>query len=215
MHAIVNYSLMIAQNNDNCYNVQDKYKHMHVNDIIEQQKKLSQNWLVGLMNIEGDLNISNMIRTSCLFGAKKVVLFGRRKFDRRGCVGSQNYIPIEKVDCLNNDGLSLNTDIILQYLMNNNILPILVEHGGINIFSKTFFEQLVNNKNSNFTPMIIMGNESNGMPHEFINFCKNHIANTMHVSIPQIGVMRSYNVSTAFGIVASKFMENMGYMPID
>jgi len=215
MSAIVNYSFIIAQNNDNCYNVQDKYKHMHVCDIIEQQKKLSQNWLVGLMNIEGDLNISNMIRTSCLLGARKVVLFGRRRFDRRGCVGSQNYIPIEKVDCLNDDGLSLNTDIIIQYLMNNNILPILVEHDGINIFSKVFSEQLANIKNSNFTPMIIMGNESNGMPHEFINFCKNHIANTMHVSIPQIGVMRSYNVSTAFGIVASKFMENMGYMPID
>ena len=50
------------------------------------------------LNIHGCLNVGNMMRTSNLCGCKKFIIFGRRYYDKRSCVGTDKYINLERVD---------------------------------------------------------------------------------------------------------------------
>jgi tRNA(Leu) C34 or U34 (ribose-2'-O)-methylase TrmL len=49
--------------------------------------------------------------------------------------------------------------------------------------------------------MFIYGNESHGIPYHVIQKIKTAIPDTMIVSVPQLGIMRSHNVATTCTIV--------------
>ena len=72
-------------------NVVDKYKSM-TDDMIKNDLKQSFNPIAVCMeHWNGDFNISTLIRNANAFNIEKVYYLGKRRIDRRGCVGTHHY----------------------------------------------------------------------------------------------------------------------------
>ena len=75
-------------------NVADEYKGMSVEEIKVALLKQQLSCAVFMSQIEGDFNFSNVIRTANAYNLQKVYYYGRKRFDRRGCVGTNHYIDV-------------------------------------------------------------------------------------------------------------------------
>lgn len=197
---MVNYSKIIADTASNHYNVRDEYK----NNTYEQNVAISlseqRRFSVGCINITGELNIGMMIRSACLMGAENFYIFGRKKFDKRSTVGAEKYINIVQYafdDPLDADEL---INERLMYLLKWNSV-VLCEHGGEPLGTyntKQMYKEELEN------PIFVFGSESHGLPDVVVqneNFYK--------VSIPQRGVLRSFNVSAAMNIICWDFIKEL------
>jgi len=197
---MVNYSVITKNTNSQMFNVRDEYKEntyeQNVAITLSEQRKFS----VGCINIAGELNIGMMIRSACLLGAENFYIFGRNKFDKRSTVGSEKYINIVQYvfdDPIHAD-LEINQQI--EYLLKWNTV-VLCEHGGEMIGThrvKNWYQEEIEN------PLFLFGSESHGMP--------DAVANNPHfykVSIPQRGVLRSFNVSAAMNIICWDYLKEM------
>ena len=196
---MVNYSKIIADTASNHYNVRDEYKEntyeQNVAISLSEQRRFS----VGCINITGELNIGMMIRSACLLGAENFYIFGRKKFDKRSTVGAEKYINI--VQYTFDDPIHADESILNQLkLMHHNI--VLCEHGGYQLKAKNREFHTSLHKNTN-TPLFVFGSESHGIP-DIIRF-----ADFERVSIPQRGVLRSFNVSAAMNIIVWDYIKEM------
>jgi tRNA G18 (ribose-2'-O)-methylase SpoU len=194
---MVNYSKIIADTASNHYNVRDEYKNnsyeQNVAITISEQRPFS----VGAINITGELNIGMMIRSACLLGAENFYIFGRKKFDKRSTVGAEKYINI--VQYTFDDPIHADTEINdrLMYLLKWNSV-VLCEHGGTeagSYLAKQMYTELKN-------PLFVFGSESHGLP-DIITQNENFYK----LSIPQRGVLRSFNVSAAMNIIVWDYIK--------
>jgi len=139
------------------------------------------------------------IRSACLFGAENFYIFGRKKFDKRSTVGAEKYINI--VQYTFDDPIHADESILNQLkLLNHNV--VLCEQDGY-VLKKDNHAFYSNLHLQNHTPLFIFGSESHGIP-EVIRF-----ANFERISIPQRGVLRSYNVSAAMNIIVWDYLKEM------
>jgi tRNA G18 (ribose-2'-O)-methylase SpoU len=191
----IQYSDIIAENMKNTFNVRDDVKNLSVPDIkvIHDADRLPFD--VCLFNVEGDLNLGVAIRSASLLGARRVFVFGRRKFDHRSLVGSDKYIDVIKVDGLMEDGVTVDLEAFAKMLSTYNLFPWLIEQGGNNVQDIDWKYVHGIGKQHLLNLCIVFGNESNGLPKELLTY------GFPLVSIPQYGVMRSFNVSAAASIV--------------
>jgi tRNA G18 (ribose-2'-O)-methylase SpoU len=72
-------------------NVSDEFKGLPLSQIREILLGRILPFSVLAENVQGDLNLGVMLRTANAFGAREVLYHGRKRFDRRSCVGVQNY----------------------------------------------------------------------------------------------------------------------------
>lgn len=174
------------------FNIHDELKSKTLIEVRAIQKAASFPYAVCGINIDSSLNIGTMIRSACLMGAEKFIIFGKRKYDRRACVGAQNYIEIEKVDGMIGETNDLNQEVFYSYMDMNNYIPVFIEQGGEKLnFMKTFFDEIYSNGKK---PCLILGSESFGIDKALLAKAK------YILSIHQIGVIRSLNVSSACSI---------------
>lgn len=76
-------------------NVQDKYKGMALERIVDDLAK-KRNWLeVAIENVDHDFNMGTIIRTANNFNVAKVHVIGRRKYNRRGAMCTEKYLEVE------------------------------------------------------------------------------------------------------------------------
>jgi tRNA G18 (ribose-2'-O)-methylase SpoU len=196
---MVNYSKIIADTASNHYNVRDEYKdntyEQNVAITISEQRRFS----VGAINITGELNIGMMIRSACLLGAENFYIFGRKKFDKRSTVGAENYINIKQFtydDPLNADMSILDT---LHNLHAGIHEVILCEQGGHTLGSMSW--NILND--TDYSPLFLFGSESHGLPKCITD------AYFKKISIPQVGVLRSFNVSAAMNIILWDYIKEV------
>lgn len=188
---MVDYREIIAETTSKHYNVRDEYK----NNTVQQNIAICNNdrlpFSVGMINVTGDLNIGMAIRSASLMGAENFYIFGRRKFDKRSTVGAEKYINI--VQYVFDDPLHADEQINerLEYLLKWNSI-VLCEHDGIKIGSSDARETYRDLQN----PLFIFGSESHGLPDVVTQ--NDHY---YKLSIPQRGVLRSFNVSAACNII--------------
>ena len=197
---MVNYSEITKQMASQMYNVRDEYKantyEQNVAISISEQRPFS----VGAINVTGELNIGMMIRSACLLGAENFYIFGRNKFDRRSTVGAENYINI--VQYSYDDPIHADAEINerLEYMLKWNTV-VLCEQGGDEIGSRKmalkYSEEIIN-------PLFVFGSESHGIPPLITT--NEHF---YKVSIPQRGVLRSFNVSAAMNIIVWDYIKEM------
>lgn len=205
----VNYKQIIAEVNSRMFNVRDEYK----NNDLEQNKFIChldrRPFSVGVINVTGDLNVGMMIRTASLLGASNFYIFGRRKFDARSTVGAENYINI--VQSVYDDPLNADQQILddLRRLPH----PIFVcEHGGAELGSddcKSLFMSV-----DGLHPLFLFGSESHGVPQLILDQMDKTGYPTYEferISIPQRGVLRSYNVSAAMAMVCWDYCREVFY----
>jgi len=167
-------------------NVKNEYKGRTNEEIIADLETKKSNFSVLLINIEHDLNLSNIVRSANAFGAREVILFGKKHFDRRGCVGANHYIRIRNVKSV------------------EELEPILKEYDKV--------VAAENNVNAPFdvstfpwskyeTYLLVFGQESCGIPAEILDRC--HYT----VEIEQRGSVRSLNLAVAAGIIMYEVMK--------
>ena len=173
-------------NKQTSFNVLDKYKDLPLEEIQRISASTKLPFAVAMVNIFGDLNCGFIIRTSECLGAEKVFIFGKRKWDRRSAVGSNNYIP---VDATATEIDPFDWDSTLQSIRVNGYYPVVVEQGGKPIED---FKPVEYGK-----PCLIFGSEDMGIPQ---SICETEIC----YSIPQVGVLRSLNVASAAAIAIYK-----------
>lgn len=191
------HNLMVYEIN-NGLNVHDELKSKSVPELREICDKDRYPFDVFCLNLTGDLNIGNIIRTSVLLGAHTVWVYGKRRFDARGTVGAQNYLNVVRQEGLT-DEYEFKLDQFQQLVNEHDYYPIAVEQGGVELQDydwETPFDKRI---------LLVMGNENAGIPDDFLEYIREVGA---LVSIPQRGVLRSFNVSNAFSIVGWELIKN-------
>lgn len=212
-NTMVNFKAEIAKDMNNGLNVHDDLKHLKVSELREICDNDRNPFAICAISVTGDLNIGNIIRTGCLLGAERVIILGRRKFDRRGCVGSTDYIDVEQIGGLNDD-LTLDENCFIEAMEKYNYRPILIEQNGLSL-SDIVWPYFISGKKTR--PCLVVGNENRGIPDNILA-TEGYFDETYNdrascrVSIPQKGVLRSFNVSNAASIVGFDMCKSMKWL---
>jgi len=193
----VNYQQIINETASKHFNVADIYKDNSYEENIELCKQDRLPFSVGLINVTGDLNVGMCIRSACLMGASNFYTFGRKKFDARSTVGAEKYMNIVQY----NYEAPLHADeYILNDLLKLNHPILLCEQGGVELGSIECDNEYLRVRDNH--PLFLFGSESHGIPEIILNQTNNFTK----VSIPQRGVLRSYNVSAAMTIIVWDYL---------
>jgi tRNA G18 (ribose-2'-O)-methylase SpoU len=168
-------------------NVHDYLKNMTVEEIKSFYSERTIPCAAAMLHVTGDFNLGTLIRNSNFFGFERVIYVGGKKqYDRRGCVGSHNYIDVDFVkteDEFITEVRNLKYKIIA---IENN-----TEHQSINFFD--FVNDIDVDK---VGPVIfVFGEEQRGLS----TYILDHSDVILH--IPSRGTVRSLNVGTTSGIV--------------
>ncbi len=179
----------IEETYNNFWNVRDEYKTKSLDDLVAISNSDRLPFAVCVINITGDLNVGMMMRTACLMGAERFIIFGRRKYDKRSTVGAQNYIEVVRIDAMIDDK---NIDVSKFHLMmeDYHYVPFMFETNGLP------FARWNAKKFLPYNPCLVFGNEGYGLPSELLSTARPKTT----ISIPQRGVLRSLNVSSAAAI---------------
>jgi tRNA G18 (ribose-2'-O)-methylase SpoU len=155
-------------------NIIDYFKYWTTDAIKANLDTKRHNFSVLISNKLNDFNIGSVIRNSNAFLAKEVIIYGRKKFDRRGAVGTNNYENLKYVKFA--EELNFQNSVVIGVDNIENSIP---------IETFTWPKQHV---------IMAFGQEQHGLPEEIIKICKNI------VYISQFGSVRSLNVGCASGI---------------
>lgn len=168
-------------------NVIDSLKHLSVPDIKDYCVTNSIPASVGMINIGGDFNLSTMIRNANFFGFSSVHYVGKKKWDKRGSVGTHHYTPVyhHKDEQSFISQCSARTIIAVE----NNI-PEYADKT-INLFDYKF--------HNISDPIFLFGEENKGLSHTILDRAD------IILSIPAYGSVRSLNVGTASGIIMAEY----------
>jgi tRNA G18 (ribose-2'-O)-methylase SpoU len=201
----VNYADIIADTASKHYNVRDEYKNNTVEQNVTIQQSQSRPFSVGAINLTGELNIGMMLRSACLMGAQNFYIFGRKKFDKRSTVGAEKYINIVQYtydEPMTADGEMLRD---IQKLPH----PIIAcEQGGVTL--GTIDGKLLYLRVNNLHPLFLFGSESHGIPQVILDQkTYDDDYEFSRISIPQVGVLRSFNVSAAMNIICWDYIKEV------
>lgn len=160
------------------HNVIDKYKGLPSDAIKEDLSSRRSNFVLAFENICSDFNLGTCIRNLNAFCGESILIFGRRRWDKRSAVGTHHYENIEfhpTFDVLNEYKLAGYRIVAAE----NN-----VEFNPVSITEYAWPEKVV----------VLFGEEMRGLSEEAVDLVDDV------VYIPQRGSVRSMNVGTAAGI---------------
>lgn len=173
-------------------NVLTELQQRPVEDAQACQRGLAAPFGLCCLNVRADGNIGMMIRSACTLGAEEVIICGRRHFDARFSVGAEHYVPISywpdalkvTIDHNQNATCRYDPDEFLSACVKGRWTPVFIEQGpeSKDIRAIQWPER----------PLLVMGNESTGIPQDFMDAIGGTIA-----TIPQWSVLRSMNVAAA------------------
>jgi tRNA G18 (ribose-2'-O)-methylase SpoU len=160
------------------------YYHYWTNEQINTHLDTKRhNFSVLISNVHNDFNIGTVIRNCNAFLSKDIFVYGRKKFDRRGCVGTYHYEHIHHVTDLNQ--LPSNYHII----------------GIDNIKDAKPIEDHEYPQDKHV--LFCFGQEQVGLPQEIIDICHELLY------IKQYGSVRSLNVGCANSIVLYDYVKKL------
>ena len=152
---------------------------------------------VAMMHVNGDFNLSTLVRNANFFGFKEAMYVGGSKqWDRRGTVGTHHYTDLKHIKT---------EEVFVGYLKDNGYTLIAIENNIPKYSDKTIsiFNQWV------FTgidkPMFVFGEEKSGLSDYILDN-----AETI-VTIPEYCSVRSLNVGTTSGIVMAFYRNYYDY----
>jgi tRNA G18 (ribose-2'-O)-methylase SpoU len=171
-------------------NVLDHLKSQTVLEIKNYCKNSSIDAGVAMMHVSGDFNLSTLIRNANFFGYKEVCYVGKKKWDRRGSVGTYHYTDLSHftdeqsfVDYVKNQNYNL-------IAVENNIPE--YEHKTYDLYEEDLFYGIDK-------PMFVFGEEKDGLSDFMLDNCD------LVITIQAYGSVRSLNVGTTSGIIMSNY----------
>jgi len=153
------------------------------------------NYSVVCCNIGNDFNIATVIRNANAFLAKEVLIYGHKKYDRRGTVGTHHYTNFRHVRDI--DSLSVFLDMHSSGYGDKSggrkvrVIGIdnVPEAKDVNAY--TF--------DPNIHYIMVFGQEQIGIPSDVLSMCDDVLY------IPQYGSVRSINVGCASSIIMNQY----------
>lgn len=177
-------------------NVRDQYKNMEVPAIKSAYKENTIPAAAAMMHVTGDFNLSTLIRNANFFGYERVFYVGGKKhYDRRGTVGTHNYIDIEFVKTEEEFMARIKELEYMPIAVENNI-----DYKCHNLYDFDFSMNVLFDN-----PVFIFGEEQRGLSKFVLDNCE-HI-----VTIPARGTVRSLNVGTASGIILGHYSQYFNF----
>lgn len=165
-------------------NVIDHYKYWSNDAIKAALDEVRLPFVVVCENFAHDFNISTVVRNVNAFTAKEVWIVGRRKYDKRGAVGTYNYVHVKYAP-------TTEEVIELYRAQGYAIIAVDMTDDAIDIGCFDWPEK----------SLMIFGQEQLGVSQEALDLA-DHI-----VYIPQYGSTRSLNVGVASGIAMHTYCE--------
>jgi len=171
-------------------NLIDHYKYW-TDDAIRADLDVRRfNYSVVCCNIGNDFNIATVIRNANAFLAQEVVIYGNKKYDRRGTVGTHHYSNFRHVRSIDSLG---------DYLRERR-----EQHRGqIRLLGIDNIPEAKDVNSFDFDPNIhyvmIFGQEQIGVPTDVLSMCDDVLY------IPQYGSVRSINVGCASSIIMNNY----------
>lgn len=170
-------------------NIIDKYWFWTNQQIKEDLDSKRFNYSVLCCNIVGDFNISCVVRSANAFLAKDVIIYGKKRFDKRGCVGVHHYTDftfVKYADDNQLDRIFSEFDLIV---------------GVDNVVDALDVNQVEWDKN--LKTLICFGEEHVGIHPDILKRCHKL------VYIKQYGSVRSLNVAAAASIIMNSYCSKM------
>jgi tRNA G18 (ribose-2'-O)-methylase SpoU len=171
-------------------NIIDHYAYWTDDAIRADLETKRYNYSVVCCNIGNDFNIATVIRNANAFLAKEVVIYGHKKYDRRGTVGTHHYTNFRHVKGIDD----LNSYFEKTFSEHENKVKLLGidnvrEAKNVNTF---YFDPDIHY-------VMIFGQEQIGVPKEVLSICDDVLY------IPQYGSVRSINVGSASAVVMNSY----------
>lgn len=189
-------------------NVIDSCKGLTLDERRECCRESSLPFDVAILNVTGELNVGNIIRTASLCGADRVHILGRRKYDKRGTVGAENYIEVRRIDLMKDD-LNIDVESVRDYFDIKQLFPIFVEqHEHAQPLSMLAMLATTVAFSQMKQPCFVFGNEGRGIPTELIDLFSP--SERVIIQLNQLGVIRSFNVGSTAAIVLYEAMRYYG-----
>ena len=141
------------------------------------------NYSILCSNVKYDLNLGNIIRSGNIFLTKQVILYGRKKWDRRPAVGCYLY---ENLKFFGLDQL----EELKEFVKGSRIIGLENSENAKDI-------RAFNWKDDRHT-ILVIGQEGEGIYKELMELCEDI------VYIKQFGSCRSLNLATAAGIAMNE-----------
>lgn len=173
-------------------NVIDALKNLSIPDIKNYCVNSTIPASVAMINIEGDFNLSTMVRNANFFGFRNVYYVGKKKWDKRGSVGTHHYTSMHYYEDI---------EIFLQnHLADSHLIGIennvpKFSYKTKNLFDYDFSELL--------NPIFVFGSENMGLCDRVLSSCDKIL------TIPNYGSVRSLNVGTTSGIVMGLYRNHI------
>jgi len=168
-------------------NVIDRYKNWPTESIRRDLQRTANPFAVCMEHWQGDFNISTLIRNANAFNTEKVYYLGKKRFDRRGTVGTHHYVDLVFLDGGISELVALKDKYTLVGIENN--------ISNTQKLGKFCWSTLSK------PPLFIFGEEGVGITQETLSIVD------MCLEIPQCGSVRSLNVGTSSGIVMYDFVQ--------
>lgn len=182
------------------FNVRTEYQCLSAAEIQDVYKGKSNDIALGIINVQLGTNVGLIVRTASLFGIGKIVLFGRKRFDKRSSVGAYHYVPISthSASIGHHDGIQLDIPKVIEAitLYQDTHTLIFLEQTPTSI-SLIHLNETLAALNSDKPPMFIAGTESTGIPQDILDA----FPDVPRIVIPQNGVGRSHNVGVSISMV--------------
>jgi tRNA G18 (ribose-2'-O)-methylase SpoU len=167
-------------------NIKDNFKGQPHDTIINQLKPTRSSLIAVAINLNGDFNKSTLIRNASAFNIEQVWICGKRRWDRRGALGSHHYVD-------------------LQYYTLSNLYTLLDAHRKLGYHIVALENNLSRPTSPLYThqwhpkTITLFGEEGHGLSDELLDHCDTT------VEIPMTGAVRSINVGTTSGIVMFEY----------
>ncbi len=170
-------------------NVIDKYKNWSTESIKRDLQSTANPFSVCMEHWQGDFNISTLIRNANAFNARKVYYLGKKKYDRRGTVGTHHYVDLTYLGVSHSSLVNLKNEYTIVAIDNN--VPNTHKLGE---FDWNMLEK---------PPLMVFGEEGVGLTSKVLKITD------YTVEIPQYGSVRSLNVGTSSGILMYDFVQSL------
>lgn len=165
-------------------NVKDYYKQWET-DAVKGDLDTKRVPMVNVcMNLTNDFNKSAVIRSNNSFLGERVILVGKRRFDRRGAVGTHSYEHIWHAEDFKDVFDTLKADGYTIYAVDN-----IESYDPLPLWDTQLPEKSA----------FVYGEEQLGLSDEVIKMCD------AMLFIPMYGSVRSLNVGTAAAIMMSEY----------
>lgn len=177
-------TITYRDNTSTSHNVQDKFLNLTTEQIKEELLAGRSKMITVCMNLTSDFNKASIIRANNAFLGKEVIIVGKKKFDRRGTVGTHHYEIIKHADTFEDVAPVLQANGYTLFAVDN-----------IDKYNPTPIYDIDLPEKSAF----VYGEEQAGLSETIIEQCDSMIY------IPQYGSVRSINVAQAAAVTMSEY----------